>query len=114
MWVSWERVHVCGWVLTNAIPALATPDWLALLVSSRLAVIVLFQLFPRRSLLILASTRPRAPEPPGTAKDSPNWVPVAVSSSFVVGFIGLVVTLLPPNHLFLPARRLPVIRGPAW
>lgn len=35
---------------------------LALPVSSRLAVIVPFQLFPRRSLLFLASNRPRAPQ----------------------------------------------------
>lgn len=91
---------------------LPIPPWLArlaLLVSSRLAVIVPFQLFHRPSLLTLASNRPRAPEPqsprdpepPGTAKDPPNWMPVAVSSSLFVGFIGLLVTLLPPNALFL-------------
>lgn len=99
VWVCCRCGRGCGWMLTNT--ALPPPTGPARLVSSRRhrPLPTFPSPFPADSRFHQTQSppRPRDPEPPGTAKDPPNWVSVAFSSSLVVGFIGLLVTLLPPN-----------------
>lgn len=99
MWVQ-EWMDGC---LPIPIPtALASPDWLSSsrLVSPSSSSSNFSLAIPCWFSLPTDPETQKDPEPPGPVKDSPNWVPVAVSSSLVVGFIGLLVTLLPPNPFF--------------
>lgn len=104
-WVRKEK----DWVLTNA--ALALPGCSPRLVSPSSS-------YSNFSLALpCCLSLPTDPEPPGTAKDPPNWIPVAVSPSLVVGFIGLLVLycrrILYCTASFSSDCRLPAIRGPA-
>lgn len=118
MWV-WMLVRVQVRVWMDAYQyRTGSPDWLS---SSRLvspsSSSSNFSLpFPvdSRFQQTQSPPRPKDPESAGTAKDCPHWVPVAVSSSVVVGFIGLLVTLLPPNPLFLLRPSPPGYPRPCW
>lgn len=68
-----------AWVLTNT--ALASPDWLSSsrLVSPSSSSSNFSLAIPCWFSLPTDPETQKDPEPPGPVKDSPNWVPVAVS-----------------------------------
>lgn len=83
--VVWDvGAGVDGWVLTNTNTDRPGFPRLALLVSSRLAVIVLFQLFPCHSLLVLASNRPRDPERPRASGTSQGFSQLGARGGLLV------------------------------
>lgn len=108
MWVQ-EWMDGCLPIPTPT--ALASPDWLSSsrLVSPSSSSSNFSLAIPCWFSLPTDPETQKDPEPPGPVKDSPNWVPVAVSSSLVVGFIGLLVTLLPPNPFFFFSNSPPPV-----
>ena len=103
-------------MITNT--AVARPAGSGRLASSRLAVIVLFQLFPSHSLLILVSNRPRAPEPqsPRASGNSQGLSQLGARGGLLVPgrrFHRAAGDIAATKPLISPACRFPAIRGPA-
>lgn len=85
MWVQeWQKWMDGCLPIPVPIPPWLPPTGSPRLVSSRLAVIVLFQLFPCHSLLVLASNRPRDPERPRASGTSQGFSQLGARGGLLV------------------------------